>query len=1038
MKSVQSAWTVLILFTLIFSNSFDSLVQGKCMNDQKALLLQLNQTLISDFTLSVIDSEHPSIFSSKRDSWRLNTDCCSWDGIGCDSAGRVISLDLSGEYLIGGLNSSSSLLNLRHLERLSLADNHFETTSAPIPSGLDKLGNLIYLNMSGSGFIGQIPIDISRLTSLVTLHLSSSYFFDDNENPLPKLIIKDPDLETLTRNLTGLRKLFLEDCNLSGPLDSSLLRLQSLRVLQLSGNDMSSEIPDFLGDFPNLVTLSCEACELYGKFPERLLKVKTLRHLDLSLNGGLQGSLPDFPKDGRLQELVLAGTGFGGEIPTSIGNLRLLTRLDLDQCRFNGSIPRAISNLKQLQYLDLSLNNFTGLIPSISWLESLIHIDLSGNSLVGPIPSDWNRLLKLVYLDLDSNSLNESIPASLFTLPSLENLNLAQNQFTGVVGEFYNGSFSQLEFLDLSDNKLQGRVPMSIFEMPKLHKLLLSGNNFSDSISLDMIFHKFKNLSDLNLSGNRLSVNTTTPSADSALYPKLEYLGLSSCNLTQFPIFLKYQSQMQSLDLSNNQIHGEIPNWFGKIGSGSLTSLNLSYNFLEDPNRPLPVDSFKSMITTDLRSNRLQGKNLILPLSTNILDYSSNNLTSMIPNISSYLGETIYLSLSKNQITGEIPSSICDEATQLQVLNLSYNNLSGPIPPCLGSLEFLTVLDLRGNNFHGIVPDTFPQTCSIGALNLNGNKLEGHIPRSLTNCKMLEVLDLGNNQLAGTFPYWLKSMLQLRVLVLRSNKFHGAWGNQGANYNFPMLQIIDVSSNNFTGTLSKDWFLSLKAMMVKEKEAQRNLENQILEFNTGVGDVYYQQIVTVASKGLDLELIKVGTIFTSIDFSNNKLEGGIPEGIADLTSLHILNLSGNALTGPIPSTFGNLTSLESLDLSRNKLTGEIPFQLAALSFLSVLNLSFNNLEGKIPSGSQIQTFEPSSFQGNGELCGFPLPKNCSNSIIGSPQIYLNSDEIFDWVLLVLTFLGFVVGAGMVIGLQFFWKKGRDWANECMNKILKIT
>lgn len=324
------------------------------------------------------------------------------------------------------------------------------------------------------------------------------------------------------------------------------------------------------------------------------------------------------------------------------------------------------------------------------------------------------------------------------------------------------------------------------------------------------------------------------------------------------------------------------------------------------------------------------------------------------------------------------------------------------------------------------------------ALNLNGNKLEGQLPRSLTNCKMLEVLDLGNNQLAGTFPYWLKSMSQLRVLVLRSNKFHGAWGNQGANYNFPMLQIIDVSSNNFSGTLSKDWFLSLKAMMVKEKEAQRNHENQILEFSTGVGDVYYQQIVTVASKGLDLELMKVGTIFTSIDFSNNKLEGGIPEGIADLTSLHILNLSGNALTGPIPSTFGNLTSLESLDLSRNKLTGEIPFQLAALSFLSVLNLSFNNLEGKIPSGSQIQTFEPSSFQGNAELCGFPLPKNCSSSIIGSPQNSLNSEEKFDWILFAPTLLGFVMGAGMVIGLEFFWKKGRERANERMNKILKIT
>ncbi|KAI3936572.1 hypothetical protein MKW92_030060, partial [Papaver armeniacum] len=107
-----------------------------------------------------------------------------------------------------------------------------------------------------------------------------------------------------------------------------------------------------------------------------------------------------------------------------------------------------------------------------------------------------------------------------------------------------------------------------------------------------------------------------TTSADFALYPQVQTLGLSSCNLTEFPIFLKYQSQLRELDLSNNHIHGKIPNWIGKIGNGSLSSLNLSYNFLEDPNRPLPIDSFKSMFSIiDLHSNRLQGKNLILPLS---------------------------------------------------------------------------------------------------------------------------------------------------------------------------------------------------------------------------------------------------------------------------------------------------------------------------------------------------------------------------------------------------------------------------------------
>ncbi|KAI3902780.1 hypothetical protein MKW92_052144 [Papaver armeniacum] len=183
--------------------------------------------------------------------------------------------------------------------------------------------------------------------------------------------------------------------------------------------------------------------------------------------------------------------------------------------------------------------------------------------------------------------------------------------------------------------------------------------------------------------------------------------------------------------------------------------------------------------------------------------------------------------------------------------------------------------------------------------------------------------------------------------------------------------------------------------------------------------MYYQQTVTVTVKGIVTELVKILTIFTIIDLSNNNFEGEIPVSIGNLTSLYGLNFSSNALTGTIPSTFGNLKHLESLDLSRNKMTGEIPFQLAGLSSLSVLNVSFNKLTGKIPSGGQFQTFQSSSFQRNVGLCGFPLSKDC-NTTTESPPNGLNSVEEkakneFDWVLFAVTFLGFVVGACMVIG-----------------------
>jgi hypothetical protein len=42
----------------------------------------------------------------------------------------------------------------------------------------------------------------------------------------------------------------------------------------------------------------------------------------------------------------------------------------------------------------------------------------------------------------------------------------------------------------------------------------------------------------------------------------------------------------------------------------------------------------------------------------------------------------------------------------------------------------------------------------------------------------------------------------------------------------------------------------------------------------------------------------------------------------------------------------------------------------------VLDLSNNQLYGKIPVGTQLQTFDASSFEGNFNLCGEPLELKC--------------------------------------------------------------
>ncbi|XP_074281589.1 receptor-like protein EIX2 [Silene latifolia] len=159
-------------------------------------------------------------------------------------------------------------------------------------------------------------------------------------------------------------------------------------------------------------------------------------------------------------------------------------------------------------------------------------------------------------------------------------------------------------------------------------------------------------------------------------------------------------------------------------------------------------------------------------------------------------------------------------------------------------------------------------------------------------------------------------------------------------------------------------------------------------------------------------------LLKGIDISNNKLEGHIPEGISSLVGLKFLNLSRNNLTGFIMPRIGQLTSLESLDLSHNHLTGEIPASLAQVSYLTTFDISDNNLTGKIPVGTQLQSFDASSYMGNPGLCGAPLP-TCAGDEAPTitPNGYHKQDTKDDFMLgvYISVILGFIVGFWGVCG-----------------------
>ena len=663
-------------------------------------------------------------------------------------------------------------------------------------------------------------------------------------------------------------------------------------------------------------------------------------------------------------------------------------------------------------------------------MTNLFRLDLSNCQLYGTLPNSMSNLTQLTYLDLSQNDLSGAIPSSLFTLSSLKKIDLESNQFSKI-NEFKNVSSSVLKNLDLSSNNLSGNFPTFIFQLHSLSVLGISYTRLNGSLQLDEVL-KLRNLTGLDLSYNNISINVNDANVEQTSFPNIQLLFLASCNLQTFPRFLINQSTLGYLDLSHNQIQGVVPNWIWKLQN--LQYLDISYNFLselEGSTKNLTSDPF----FIDLHNNKLQGSIPVFPKSIGYLDYSTNKFSVIPKDIGNYMSSTNFLSLSNNNLHGSIPHSLC-KASNLEVLNLSFNNISGTISPCLMTMtRTLEALNLRNNNLNGSIPDMFPISCVLSSLNFHGNLLHGPIPKSLSHCSSLKVLDIGSNQIVGGFPCFLKNIQKLSVLVLRNNKLHGSieCSNSQETKHWKMIQIVDIAFNNFNGKLPEKYFTTLDKMMHKDDVLSDFI------YTSGHNFSYYQDSVTISNKGQEMKLVKILTIFTSIDFSSNHFEGPIPEVLMKFKAIHVLNISNNALSGEIPSSIGNLTQLESLDLSNNSLVGEIPVQLASMSFLSYLNLFFNHLVGKIPTGTQLQSFQASSFEGNDGLYGPPLIETPNGKRSDELQPHTACERLacsVEWNFLSVE-LGFIFGLGIIIGPLLFWKKWRVSYWKLVDKILSL-
>ncbi|RDY13711.1 putative inactive receptor kinase, partial [Mucuna pruriens] len=130
---------------------------------------------------------------------------------------------------------------------------------------------------------------------------------------------------------------------------------------------------------------------------------------------------------------------------------------------FKGSIPdNSLGKLDSLKILSLHSNGLRGNLPSdILSIPSLQYVNLQQNNFSGLIPSSISP--KLIALDISSNNFSGSIPPTFQNLSKLTWLYLQNNSISGAIPDF---NLPSLKYLNLSYNNLNGSIPNSINNYP--------------------------------------------------------------------------------------------------------------------------------------------------------------------------------------------------------------------------------------------------------------------------------------------------------------------------------------------------------------------------------------------------------------------------------------------------------------------------------------------------------------------------------------------------------------------------------------------
>ncbi|TYG99118.1 hypothetical protein ES288_A10G169800v1 [Gossypium darwinii] len=1034
------------------------------------------------------------------------------------------SLDLYGNNLVGYVDNEGfgKLSKLRHLEILDLSNNRLNDSTL---SSLSKISTLKSLNLGANDLFpgsnhNNAPLEwLSKLGSFESLDLTATNMKNNfllhlgGLSSLTTLILQQNDLEGTIHlqdlyNLTNLKKLDLSYNRIESIHGNGRqLSLINLEEIDLTSNLFNNSIMEKLSGFSNLKTLNMRLNRLNGLVDlKEFCALSNLDTLDLSSN---QVNRFVTSKGNRCLKKLKILHMDSVQIISLESLLQPFSSVDTLFLRENSFLDKTIvtqelhvlSNVENLilDYTPLDIN----FLQSISILPSLKTLSLFGCALVGILPTHQGLcyLNNLEELSLNGNALGGAVAPCLDNLTSLRYLDISNNHFTGNIATTPLVNLTTLQFLSLSNNQLQ--VPMSFRSFanhsdlkvlladqnnmvpeptafqtwwPKFQLKIFSMSNcmieehenlqlpnflyfqhdlrdvdlsycdfggirfphwlLENNTRLEQLYmidtsivgplflpsHPSFNLKVFDISNNK--VHHDIPRNFCSLFPHLEGLFMSKNDFkTDIPPCLGGLRRLQMLDLSHNDLSGEIPEELRM--SSSLANLLLSNNSLSG--KIIPTVYHLIILLEELRldGNKFEGEiSYFSPISIKnlqVLDVSDNEISGELP---TWLWDTISLKIldfSKNNFEGPITMQLCN-LINLEFLDLSSNHLSGTIPSC-SNLQRMRHLHLANNRLSGTLSNAIFTSSSLVTFDLSGNNFTGRIPNWISTLPNLSVLLLKENQFDGEFPLQLCKLQSLSILDFSRNKLSGHLPSCLSNLTLKPSEKSYVDSGGYV-------FDFFDYVMVDMGLTIYNLTGLVSVYR-GYPFTYHEEEVPFSTKGATYTYKgNILDLLSAIDLSCNQLTGIILPGFGNLSEIRGLNLSHNNLTGPIPSTFSKLKQIESLDLSYNNLSGRIPSELTEMTALEVFSVAHNNLSGPLPDRkNQFGTFDESNYEGNPLLCGPPLNKSCNGGDSPTAPNATSSEEEHGHIDMVDFFISFATSYAiiflttiLVLHINPYWRR----------------